>query len=78
MTNLDDREAGFYWISIDGQEVEVAQWQAEWGQWLVTGSGMPLPDGLSALVTVLSNVLPPPTMPASRLDRAPAVWLVQE
>jgi hypothetical protein len=29
MTNLDDREPGFYWISIGGQEVEVAQWQAE-------------------------------------------------
>jgi hypothetical protein len=29
MTNLDDRESGFYWISIGGQEVEVAQWQAE-------------------------------------------------
>jgi hypothetical protein len=66
MTNLDDREAGFYWISIGGQEVEVAQWQAEWNQWLVAGSGQPLPDELSALVTVLSDLLPPPTIPASR------------
>jgi hypothetical protein len=65
MTDLDDRESGFYWISIDGQEVEVAQWQAEWSQWLVTGSGTPLPDALSATVTVLSDVLPPPTISAS-------------
>ncbi len=70
MTNLDDREAGFYWISIDGQEVEVAQWQAEWSQWLVAGSGTPLPDQLFALVTVLSDLLPPPTIPASRQPAA--------
>jgi hypothetical protein len=66
MTDLDDRESGFYWISIDGQEVEVAHWQAEWSQWLVTGSGTPLPDELSAFVTVLSDMLPPPTTFALR------------
>jgi hypothetical protein len=60
MSEPDDREAGFYWISIDGQEAEVAQWQAEWGQWLVAGSKMPLPDQLSESVTVLSDRLPPP------------------
>lgn len=66
MTNLGDRESGFYWISIDGQEIEVAQWQAEWNQWLVAGSGAPLPDELSAVVTVLSDLLPPPIVPGSR------------
>jgi hypothetical protein len=66
MTDLDDRESGFYWISIGDQEVEVAQWQAEWNQWLVAGSGQPLSDGLSAVVKVLSDLLLPPAVPASR------------
>ena len=44
MADPDDRDAGFYWISIDGQEVEVAQWQSEWSRWLVTGSTQPLSD----------------------------------
>lgn len=60
MADPDDREAGFYWISIDGQEVEVAQWQTEWGRWLVTGSSQPLSDLLSAHVQVLSEALPQP------------------
>ncbi len=42
MSDPDHREAGFYWICIDGQEAEVAQWQAEWEQWLVAGSAKPL------------------------------------
>lgn len=66
MTDPDDREAGFYWISIDGQEVEVAQWLAEWSHWLVAGSGTPLSDEVSASVVVLSDLLPPPVIPASR------------
>ena len=35
MTDPDNRETGFYWICIGGQEPEIAQWQAEWDQWLV-------------------------------------------
>jgi hypothetical protein len=66
MISLDDRETGFYWISIDGLEVEVAQWQAEWSQWLVAGSGTPLSDELATRLTVLSDMLPPPAIPASR------------
>jgi hypothetical protein len=66
MTDPDDREAGFYWISIDGQEVEVAQWQTEWSRWLVTGSGMPLADEWSGRVLVLSDRLPPPAVLVSR------------
>lgn len=62
MSEPDDREAGFYWISIDCQEAEVAQWQAEWGQWLVAGCKMPLPDHLSDRVAVLSDRLPPPAI----------------
>lgn len=60
MSNPDDRDAGFYWISIDDQEAEVAQWQTEWGQWLVTGSSGPLSDAISAHVVVLSDLLLPP------------------
>lgn len=66
MTDPDDRDAGFYWISIDGQEVEVAQWQTEWSRWLVTGSSQPLSDVVSAHVVVLSEMLPQPMVPASR------------
>jgi hypothetical protein len=64
MSEPNNREDGFYWISIDGQEPEVAQWQVEWSQWLVTGRKMPLPDEWSDLVMVLSDVLPPPAAPA--------------
>ena len=66
MTDPDDRADGFYWISIDGQEVEVAQWQTEWSRWLVAGSGMPLSDEWSTRVMVLSKRLPPPAVPVSR------------
>jgi hypothetical protein len=65
MTDPDDREAGFYWISIDGQEPEVAQWQNEWGQWLVTGHKMPLTDALATKVVVLSDMLPVPVVAGS-------------
>ena len=60
MIDPDDREAGFYWISIRGQAPEVAQWQLEWGQWLVTGSTCPLTDAMVLEVAVLSDMLPPP------------------
>jgi len=63
MTDPDDREAGFYWIRIGDQEPEVAQWQTEWSQWLVTGHGPPLSDVISAQVTVLSDMLQPPAVP---------------
>ncbi|MBL6458988.1 hypothetical protein JMJ55_27025 [Belnapia sp. T6] len=68
MIDPDDREAGFYWISIGGQEPEVAQWQSEWCQWLVTGRERPLSDARSMEVVVLSSVLAPPalTAPAGR------------
>jgi hypothetical protein len=68
MLDQDDREAGFYWICVDGQEAEVAQWQAEWGQWLVAGSGKPLSDERAGRVIVLSGCLPVPTVPASHRD----------
>ena len=61
----DHREAGFYWIRIDGQEAEVAQWQVEWGQWLVAGSGKPLSDETASRVMVLSDCLIVPAIPAS-------------
>jgi hypothetical protein len=60
MPDPDELEDGFYWISVDGQEVEVAQWQVEWGQWLVAGSTTPLPDGWPTRLTVLSDRLSPP------------------
>ena len=59
----EQREAGFYWISINGQEVEVAQWQHEWDQWFVIGSEIPLSDEIAVCVTVLSDLLPPPALP---------------
>jgi len=66
MPDPDHREDGFYWISVDGQQAEVAQWQVEWGQWLVAGSTRPLPDGCATHVTVLSDRLSPPAMLVAR------------
>ncbi|WP_157033812.1 hypothetical protein [Belnapia moabensis] len=63
MSDPDDREAGFYWIRIGDQEPEVAQWQTEWGQWLVAGRAMPLPDILCVGLVVLSDMLQPPAIP---------------
>jgi hypothetical protein len=57
-----DLEDGFYWISIDGQEAEVAQWQIEWSQWLVAGCTRPLSDERSTRITVLSKRLLPPVI----------------
>lgn len=68
MSDADARETGYFWIRIGNQEPEVAQWQAEWGQWLVTGLGLPLPDYRAAEVVVLSEMLPPPAVPD------PSVW----
>ena len=62
MTDPDARETGFFWIRIGDQEPEVAQWQAEWAQWLVTGLGLPLPDYRGAEVVVLSEMLVPPVV----------------
>jgi hypothetical protein len=64
MTDPDDREAGFYWISIGGQEPEVAQWQTEWCQWLVAGRETPLSDVRAMDLVVLSGMLPPPALTA--------------
>jgi hypothetical protein len=66
MADSDDREDGFYWIRIDEQEVEVAQWQSEWGQWLVAGSAKPLAEAWSSRVTVLSERLSLPATPTRR------------
>ena len=66
MPDPDDREAGFYWICIDGQEAEVAQWQNEWGHWLVAGSTKPLSDERASRVAVLSDCLTPPAIPEFR------------
>lgn len=66
MPDPDPLEDGFYWISIDGQRAEVAEWQVEWEQWLVAGSSKPLADDLSTRVMVLSDRLSPPSNPASR------------
>src|SRR3954462_8942705 len=60
MSDPDDRENGFYWIRIGDQEAEVAQWQAEWVQWLVAGRSQPLSDLHSLMVIVLSERLLPP------------------
>jgi hypothetical protein len=57
--DLDHLEDGFYWISINGQAAEVAQWQLEWGQWLVAGSTRPLQDDWPTRVMVLSDRLSP-------------------
>ncbi|MBL6079640.1 hypothetical protein JMJ56_16600 [Belnapia sp. T18] len=64
MIDPDDRETGFYWIRIAGQEPEVAQWQTEWNQWLVTGQELPLSDLRAEEVQVLSDMLAPPVMSA--------------
>ena len=66
MSDPDYREAGFYWVCIDGQEAEVAQWQAEWEQWLVAGSAKPLSDQRGSRVIVLSDRLAAPAIPAFR------------
>ena len=68
MNDPADREPGFYWISINGQQAEVAQWQAEWDQWFVTGHSMSLSDELAAFVVVLSDLLSPPRTPEAQLD----------
>lgn len=60
MTDPDDREAGFYWISAGGQVAEVAQWQLEWTSWLVVGKELPLTDAEAIDVQVLSACLVPP------------------
>lgn len=60
MTDPDARETGFYWIQIGDQEPEVAQWQAEWDQWLVIGQELPLSDVRSEDVVILSGLLAPP------------------
>jgi hypothetical protein len=66
MPDPDHREAGFYWVCIDGQEAEVAQWQAEWERWLVTGNAKPLSDERASRVIVLSDCLSVPAIPASQ------------
>ncbi|RZI71324.1 MAG: hypothetical protein EOP13_18430 [Pseudomonas sp.] len=60
-----DREAGFYWINLDGQEAEVAQWQVEWNTWLLVGRAQALTDEQSVHLIVLSACLAPPH-PAGR------------
>jgi hypothetical protein len=60
MSDPDDRDSGFYWIRIGDQEPEVAQWHAEWIQWLVAGRSQPLPDLHASMVIVLSERLLPP------------------
>lgn len=60
MTDPDDREAGFYWISVDGQAAEVALWQLEWTAWLVVGRDLPLTDDVGIDVQVLSACLTAP------------------
>lgn len=70
MAGSDDREDGFYWIRIDELELEIAQWQSEWGQWLVAGSETPLSGRLLSRVTVLSDRLPEP--PNASLQSAAA------
>lgn len=65
MTDPDDREDGFYWISIDGRAAEVAQWQAEWNAWLAMGRAQPLTDEHCVDLTVLGACLAPP-QPARR------------
>ena len=60
MVDFEDREAGFYWISINGEAAEVAQWQAEWGAWLLVGRMLPLTDELGSEVEMLSPCLVPP------------------
>ncbi len=65
MSEPDDQETGFYWIRIGDQEPEVAQWQSEWIQWLVTGRDLPLSDIQAADVVVLSDRLAPPDSPRS-------------
>ena len=60
MVDFEDREAGFYWISINGEAAEVAQWQAEWSAWLLVGRMLPLSEELGSEVEVLSPCLAPP------------------
>ena len=66
MPDPDHREAGFYWICIDGQEAEVAQWQIEGERWFVAGSTKPLSDERASRVIVLSDRLTAPVIPASQ------------
>ena len=63
-----DRDTGFYWISINGQAAEVAQWHVEWAAWLLAGRTQMLTDEVGAEVQVLSACLKPP----SQCDSGPA------
>lgn len=60
MSDPEDRTDGFYWIRIGEQEAEVAQWQAEWVQWLVAGRSRPLSNIQALRLVVLSDRLVPP------------------
>jgi hypothetical protein len=72
MTDPDDREDGFYWISVGGQAAEVAQWQLEWTSWLVVGGDLPLTDAEAMDVRVLSACLVQPPTPVSLHRTSPA------
>ena len=60
MIDPDDREAGFYWISVGGRAAEVALWHLEWTSWLVVGQDLPLTDDAAIDLQVLSACLVPP------------------
>jgi hypothetical protein len=70
MVDPDDREAGFYWISVGGQAAEVALWQLEWTSWLVVGQELPLTDDVAIDVRVLSARLAPPPQLGEALSPA--------
>lgn len=62
MTDPNDRDDGFYWISVGDQAVEVAQWHVEWSAWLVVGRTQPLTDAEAMDVQVLgARLVMPPT-----------------
>ena len=55
MHHPDKRENGFYWISINDEAIEIAQWRNESHDWLIFESELPLRT--DETVTVFGKVL---------------------
>ena len=75
MHHSDKRENGFYWISVNDEAIEIAQWRNEQHEWLIIegelllradqsvtvfGKVLHLPSNNSKLPT--KPVLPPPSV----------------
>ncbi|WP_426960218.1 hypothetical protein [Muricoccus radiodurans] len=57
MTLAPRLQPGFYWISYDGGDPEIARWDAEAEEWLLTGTDL---DADADDVEVLEGPVPDP------------------